>query len=200
MDTEILAILETIVNDYVNSRRLFTAYDVTLAARARTRKNVAHYLAKEQVHQLMNLHLSNRTYLRDLINVGSGEQPNLYYPRGEDPSSYANMQTAGRFPAIANLAPPPLADARRQDLRGRITVPASLIRDIGLRHGQIAYVTAIRNRITVRADAPDPYTACYTVDRDDNTRISSAVVETAHLENKTYTFQVSNNSIVITGV
>lgn len=200
MDNEIKDLVLGIVRENVAKRLLFTAHDVTRAARGKTRKNVRHEESKAEVHAEMQASLSSGSYLRDLIDVGKPDMPYLYYPAGEDPSNYVG-QGSGRFAAIANMAPAalPAGDSdRRQDGRGRITVPNTLLRDIGLRHKNIAYVVADAGKLTVFAREPDDYTASYYMDKDDNIRISGVVVQQANLNAKSYDFSVENDTVVIT--
>lgn len=203
MNTEILNLISNVVEDYTSSKRLFTAYDVTLAVRGQTRTNVRHPEAKEEVHRLMDQHLRSSTYLRDLISIGNAEPPYLYYPYGEDPSTYLAQQANGRMAAVVSKLAPALPassdDARRQDNRGRVLVPAALIRDIGLAPNQVAYISAMPNKLIVHAEYPDSYAVSYVVDKDYGVRISRGILENADLDGKTYNFDVDQKTIIITG-
>src|SRR5581483_816669 len=76
------------LEEFINSRRSFTAHEVTRATRTKTRQNVRHEVVKNLVHQAFHQGLFN-DYGRVLANLAGVEpQPWVYHVPGADLSAY----------------------------------------------------------------------------------------------------------------
>jgi hypothetical protein len=147
-----LSEIEDVVSENVNAGKMFTAWDVTVEVRKRSKDRVQHYEVKKEVHKMWDngsIHGYNRV-LANLPNVNP--QPFLYYPPSADPSTYDGKPVA---PAAKVALPPPssmstidpldddddsdiAADGSvvyKFDTTDRLCVPNKLIRELNLKAG-----------------------------------------------------------------
>ena len=102
-----------VVNDFVNADMMFTAFDVTMALRKKTRQHVQHYEVKREVHNMFQ-NGQMFSYNRALANLPNVDpQPWVYHPISADVSLYSgkpvSMATATAVPAVAVTATPAVA-------------------------------------------------------------------------------------------
>lgn len=209
MDPIIQTLIQSVVDQFVQEDRLFTAYDVTKEARTKTRTNIRHPEAKQEVHRLMEPYVNRGLFKKAPINIpGVHEAPFLYFPDRADPSTYrpGGTQATGRFAQLGSLQPPPALPAassddddddelkgQEPDGRGRICVPAHLVRDLGLRSGMTAFVHVGNNEIMVYKDQPQQFIASYVVDKDDNIRLSRQIA--ANITSRPVNFVIDGQAI-----
>lgn len=174
-DSSTLSVIEDVVSSKTSNNELFTAFDVTLAVQKQLKQRQAfdqnqhrHRHLKDDVHRIVDSHVNNGLYSRNLQNVGAPTDAYVYYPVGGDPSSYVPLSrndaptVASSNPFVIPVATPvalpappvtPVADAqqvvldvipdsidgRTPDARGTLCVPNVYIKKIGLK----AFETAI---------------------------------------------------------
>lgn len=80
-------LIDQIVEEHVQARTMFTAYDVTLESRKRG-GNVRHNEARDRVHELFQRGLMGAAYKRTTIDVGAPAKPFLYHHFSADPGQY----------------------------------------------------------------------------------------------------------------
>ena len=90
----------TLVNERVQAGVMFTAYDVTQAARRRG-GNVRHNDVRDVVHELFENGRMGATYNRSLIDVGAPTKPWLYHHYNDDPATYKVPDPAAPLPTAA---------------------------------------------------------------------------------------------------
>ncbi|MDB5388162.1 MAG: hypothetical protein JWM11_3808 [Planctomycetaceae bacterium] len=90
----------TLVNERTQAGVMFTAYDVTQAARRRG-GNVRHNDVRDVVHELFENGRMGATYNRSLIDVGAPTKPWLYHHFNDDPAIYRVPDPAAPLPTPA---------------------------------------------------------------------------------------------------
>lgn len=211
-DSTSLSILSTVVDDFVRQDKLFTAFEVTLEAKKKGLQ-LRHRDVKADIHDLVKPYVQQGLYQQELRNVGAPEKALLYFPDGADPDSYKPLARGGgqnqRFDILSGMgtAPQPTVTpvpqssptsrAHEPDSRGRICVPASLLRSAGLHPGDVAHVAVDNNRVVISATAMKDLIACYKVDKDNNLRLSASIAEKANLTNKDYEFTGDSQRVIV---
>jgi hypothetical protein len=212
---EIYDLVAQVVEENVDNEVLFTAWDVTLAANAKAKKQgidgERHKNIKRKVHEIMNDYVFDGTYLRTYGDAGENRdvQAFIYHPVGTDIEDYlsskrtvaVNVKTPVTKAPIAKKAKD-LAIAGRAvpDNRGRICVPAKVVREAGYMNGDTVSVLFGPKAIAIIGEFVPNYTggATYIVDRDDNIRISSAIWSSAFKDahaNSVFEFTVDGETI-----
>lgn len=204
MDQDLVDLVLKTVDEFVLEDKLFTAHDITVAARKHTMKNLRHSEARHHIHTFMATRLQAGLYEAepaDLERPQGAEMPILYYPVGSDPNSYG---TAGpgnnrfaRLAAATALATSVASDDAQADQRGRICLPANLVRGLGLKHGLPAYVSIGTNKLIVTATPPNGQYRTYLVDKHDNLRVSKSTTALACLVKQAYTFEVHPDRVEV---
>jgi len=179
-----------VVSEFVAADKMFTAWDVTMEVRKRSKDRVQHFEVKKEVHKVFdqgNMSGYNRT-LATLQNVNP--QPWIYHPMSADPTIYDGKPVA---PAVVssissvddndNSISDIAADGSavyKFDTTDRLCVPNKLVREIGLKTGDEIEITGsgpiaffVQPKGAVAAPS---VVANYVVDRYDNVRISRATL------------------------
>src|SRR4051794_39803422 len=91
-------------NERVQARIMFTAYDVTQAARRRG-GNVRHNDVRDLVHELFENGRLGAAYNRSLIDVGAQTKPWLYHHFNDNPANYREPGRDAPPQAAAPAAP-----------------------------------------------------------------------------------------------
>jgi len=219
-----VAEIEDVVTEFVDNNTMFTAWDVTLATRKRSKDRVQHYEVKREVHRMFDN--GNMTgYNRQLANLpGVNPQPWLYFPPSADPNTYtgkpAAPSAAAALPAVAAtpaLSMSSLDDGAdiggdgsvvyKFDSTDRLCIPNKLIREIGLKWGDevdlVATVPPSANEISVyqkdTADFNSGLSPCgsYTVDEYDNVRISRGKLTQLGLVGVAFEIERNGNEIKV---
>lgn len=190
--------IEDTVKEFVNSDTMFTAWDVTVALRKRSKNNIQHYEVKKEVHQMFdqgNMTGYNR-HLANLPNVNS--QPWIYYSPSVDPTIYTGKPIV---PTAAVVLPSPTSSMSsvdstddgsdvaadgslvyKFDTTDRLCVPNKLIRELNLKVGDevdVVYTVPTTSEVCVVPKGGLPglsSIATYVVDKYDNVRISRAAL------------------------
>lgn len=175
-------ILEIIV-DKTSKKEAFTAYDITKEMR-KSGERVAHFAVKEFVHDQMAREISSgmeySKILEDMPNSGPAfmYRYNEKFQDGDDYDDGADCDcndcyvSGGVTVDTVILSP---------DSRMRYCIPASIVRNIGLYPGAVAYCylndEGDEKSIAIEHNysSGDPLT-CYIVDKDNNIRVSSKIL------------------------
>jgi hypothetical protein len=209
-----------VVSDFVNSGSMFTAWDVTVAVRKRSKDRVQHFEVKKEVHRMFDQ--GDMTgYNRVLANLpGVNPQPWLYYPPSADPTTYTGKPTA---PAIAVALPAPTSSMSQLDdgadiggdgsviykfdTTDRLCVPNKLIREMGLKTGdEVEVVSAAPhvNEVSVFQKGTPAISAngfsqvaTYTVDSYDNVRITRSALNKIGLNGVAFEIERNGNEIKV---
>ena len=91
-----------VVNEFVQQNKVFTAYDVTVAARRRTKQNVRHNDVRQYVTHFMNFEPEAQGYGAASINLNIPGKGNpvaiVFFPQGQDPYSHPLAVQVGSAP------------------------------------------------------------------------------------------------------
>jgi bifunctional DNA-binding transcriptional regulator/antitoxin component of YhaV-PrlF toxin-antitoxin module len=199
---------------------LFTALDISREAQSQHNVKERHRFMKNDIHQLV---VNHQAFTRVLIEIQGVtdkpgvEKPFLYYPTGVDPvdadriyKSYSNPQQqiaqAGQVtisvvstPQAQLPAPTPATpsdDNLSTDNRGRLWIPAPLLREMGVNPGSQVYITTendpnatpapMRLRVTRNLPPNAQQAAVYIVDRHNNIALSRSCFAEAGLNGNKY--------------
>lgn len=195
------------VNEFMNADTMFTAWDVTVAVRKRSKDKVQHFEVKKEVHRMFD-NGGMPSYDRVLANLPNvNPQPWIYYPPSADPSTYdgkpVSISTPVALPApTASMSTVDDDDddvdvaadgsvVYKFDSTDRLCVPNKLVRDLGLKEGDEVEVVACATIPTEVCVVPKgssfpgqpPHVsssvATLTVDRYDNVRIGRTTLTKA---------------------
>jgi hypothetical protein len=196
-----VALINDVVNEFVNDGKMFTAYNVTTEVRKRTKDRIAHDEVKRDVHRMFN-DGEMFSYNRSLAMLpGINPQPWVYHPLAADISLY-NGQPTGTvtstppFSGVPTLIPhvPNSISTNavasdnvfKLDTTNRLCVPAKLIRNLGLSAGDQAAVMYDSELIlTSEGKAATmtsaDYITSYVVDSYDNVRLTLTALQKGRL-------------------
>lgn len=202
-----------VVNDFVNSGTMFTAFDVTMALRKKSRQNVQHYEVKREVHKLFN-NGQMFSYDRALANLPNVDpQPWVYHPLSADISLYdgkpvASQATAVSAPVVAPQAIAVVDDVdddngtvvHKFDSTDRLCIPNRLVRQLGVKDSDPVTVSCLaQNELTITAGhvpGASPI-ADYHVDRYDNIRIGRSTFAKANINAVAFEIDGDNQKITV---
>lgn len=166
-DAQTLKLLEETVKSYLDEKKMFTGYDITIETRSRNNIWLKHEDVHNDVHEI--------SILKDALNFGwssqgqseiwkkaqvtmpSGEWAWVYHPASIDPSTYSpktkRLSSLGQFrtpvlaasPAPNNLVSKNPVNKRTDgtfvtDYRNRLLIPTKYLRDAGLVSGDTVCV------------------------------------------------------------
>lgn len=187
-----------VVNDYVRNDKMFTAWDVTMEVRKRSKDRVQHFEVKKEVHRMFDngSMASHNRVLANLPNINP--QPWLYYPPTVDPSTYTGKPVVAVAPPTSSMSTVDDDDevdiaadgsvVYKFDSTDRLCVPNKLVRELNLKAGDevevvcttppTSEVCVVPKNITFPGVPPhvSSCVASYVVDRYDNVRISRAAL------------------------
>ena len=212
--------IEDVVSEFVNADVMFTAFDVTMALRKRSKSRIQHYEVKGEVHKMFangGMFSYNRT-LANLPNVNP--QPWVYHPVSADVSLYNGKPLDAKvavLPAPALAAPVSSMTAVDDDDDGtdiggdgsvvykfdttdRLCVPNKLVRQLGLKDSDPVTVSLLTtNEVVLTPGLPAGAThiADYHVDRYDNVRIGRATFTKAGISAVAFEIDGDNSKITV---
>jgi hypothetical protein len=184
--------IDTVIKKKVKAGELFTAFDVSNAAKAMLR-NTGDFIPSVHRHSIMrdyvNLSLNDiigdhttYDYMKTLCSVSSTESAYVYHLTDDDPSSYNSVGIVNPTPVVQSTPPvvsSPSVNAKMPDARGTICVPSSFLENAGFARFDNAYIYKKSNGLLVTkvqsaAVSPD---ALYTVDSYLNVRITKYTLD-----------------------
>lgn len=178
-------VLEIIV-DKTSKQEAFTAYDITKEMR-KLGERVAHFAVKELVHYLMATEISNgleySKILEDMPNGGPAFMYRFNEKCQDDDNDECEDDGADGDCNDCYVSGGVTVDTviLSPDSRKRYCIPASIVRNIGLYPGAVAYCylndEGDEKSIVIEHNynSGDPLT-CYIVDKDNNIRVSSKIL------------------------
>src|SRR5688572_27724963 len=154
LEPAVEGILTEVITTFFNEGRMFTAFEVSLAAKERGVED-RHRSMRERIHELIHeVGGPGGGYSRTLMDVGAPEQAWVYHPLTANPYLYEPLMRhdaprrprtdpvprAPRNPAAirrGTASPYAIPDgAFGTDQRGRLTIPVSLLIQLGIGPGQ----------------------------------------------------------------
>lgn len=212
MDTKIVSLIDEIVDFIVKNEILVTAFDVTSNVKEVLRKSGEfvpathrHIHLKDYVHDSFNRYVSNSLYSKTLCNLTINESAFVFHPNYVSPSCY----TIDSFSYEDELnkskqcsTQSTVVDEKKKvyiqkpDSRGTVCVPASLLREIGLKPSDCAYVYFDNGVLKVSPQKPqNTENSVYTVDDSNNVRITQFTLNKYSYLFKNYKFDVQNSIV-----
>lgn len=212
--------IEEVVSENVNADKMFTAWDVTVEVRKRSKDRVQHYEVKREVHKLFDNGCMSG-YNRVLANLpGINPQPFLYFPPSCDPTTYTGKPAA---PAAAVALPAPTSSMTalddgtdvggdgsvvyKFDTTDRLCVPNRLVRQLGLKAGDevevVCTVPPGNEVVVVQKGSPSIVgkglspVATYVVDSYDNVRITRGALNKIGLSAVAFEIDGDGNEIKV---
>ena len=222
-------VVETVIDEWVQLGKPFTAHDVTREVRSRGHR-ADHDEIRDSVHDYYNRGGFGVDYSRTIISVPTGN-PWLYHRIVDDPKTYQNIRGNPTINSVASPAAPvnlssyidpnqPVAipsnllnnlngrtnvqnksgttKSRVVDARETLSIPCSLIRSVGFKVGQTAFVSSFTffdnltqnpaglvlsgsPALSIRKKASANDVGKYTVDSSNQIRITQAILKKAGL-------------------
>jgi hypothetical protein len=221
------ALIQDVVTKFVNADQMFTAFDVTLEvkalASARNEPSERHRDLRHDIHNAVQQYIDASVYEKTLRDVGAPERAFVYHPTGSDAANYvprsrgnnprvvSNTIAAAQNPTVApNLlsSSSNVGTGRLPDARGTLLVPANLLRSVGMKHEDTAFVytrqdAAGKTVLSVTKEVPAGFSsiAKYTVDYHDNVRITHVQLIAGGIQSSTgYAFEVDGTEVIIRAV
>lgn len=206
-------IITTVVDGFVKEGKMFSAYDVTSKIRGMG-IYCKHDAVKADIHSAMAdvIREGSEDYMKTLVDTGS-YRTFVYHKTTDNAHSY-NQTNATQVAGMVNTvkpvapapAPAPVAPVQtltvKRDSRGRVCLSADMLRSIGATSGKMVVISpksgeVVVSKWTLNVNVPKT-DHIYTVDRDNNVRISAGVFAKAKLGTAN-SFNVSQgkNSITV---
>jgi hypothetical protein len=226
-DPSIRRVVSQIVKEWVEEGKMFTAFEISLAAKDRGVRE-RHRNMKNMVHEVIFEYGEPLGYTRTLRDVGAPEQAWVYHQPGDNPYRYRPLPRhdapgadvdLDATPDVTLVIPNGIRNPIRlatgvkvpssippgafgTDQRGRLCVPVVLLAQMGARPGQGVHVQCNRTDETVsltRPNATDPQDpdATYTVEADGNVRITQMTLEKAGIDHL-QCYKIEGNASLIT--
>jgi hypothetical protein len=218
---ELKEIVAEMVEKMVNNDKMFTAFDITSLLRNIHGEEIRHYEVRGVVHDMFMNSSLPLDYICTSVDIPIDGKPSkafVYHPKwknpieynadefqGEDANPFSKAQSTGSSVTTSTSTAAPVSKfARMRDGRGRICVPARVVRKAGLVPTDTVMVEISSGKLKLRpGNVISVGEVRYTVDKHFNIRISRTVVDSAGLGN---TFNCSvgtdihgNKKITVTG-
>lgn len=228
-DTLTMNRIAEVVDEWILDEKMFTAYEVSREVQRRERSVgrpiTRHRDMRNDIHQELDKYIYPQgDYEKTLVQVTPSEKALLFHLPEDDPDAYQNsiIDVKGSTPTTpqpsttttpTTVAVAPTSKTNTSplkgntvDARGSLTMPAKLLRRIGLRPGDTAEVNATmgggKNSLVVRPQTGGPGyqkpVTSYTVNKSNNFRVTAKTLKKAQLNGPRYNVFVNPaNEIVI---
>jgi hypothetical protein len=188
-------IITATVDGFVKDGKMFTAFDVTTKIRSMG-VYCKHNAVKADIHSAMAdvIDDGSEGYEKTLADVDATNRAFVYHKSTDDPHTYyQSTDSSATTPATpvapkTVVAPTPKLQGTplNRDKRGRVCLPADMLRDIGATVGKKVEIAPQSGKISVSTyNHVNPLSSknshVYKVDRDNNVRISASVLEKAKI-------------------
>ena len=216
LDRDIQGKITSVVTEWVNQSRMFTAFEVSLAVKdlgVRER----HRNLRDTVHEIIFKVGGPLDYSRTLMDVGAPEQAWVYHPKAVSPYRYQPLDRTGTAPQrtpAADADLPPLrnpaglvwgsvaqagvpAGAYGTDSLARLCLPVMLLHGIGVGPGDRVKVQfdATEKKIIAEKGGED---GAFTAEADGNVRLTQQQLEQAGLSGlQCYRIEGTTRRIVV---
>jgi hypothetical protein len=221
-----IALIQAVVNTFVQDKRMFTAYEVSKQVQLLGKdQNVfvpRHLNMREEVHAVM-LHLvQSGEYCRVLQDVGAPRGAFVYYPANNsdgtpgDPTQYVPMNRdipAGNTAEPGNVAEPvvatiikdrPVGPNTRFSAKERLNIQTHICRAAGFQPGDTAFVVdedpsgeVPQPCLVLLKELPTKPIGEYKVAGDARIRITPAMLKLCGLEGEAFEIEGDNGKIVV---
>ena len=191
-------IITATVGGFVKDGKMFSAYDVTTKIRGMG-VYCKHHAVKSDIHSAMADVISDGSedYEKTLVDTGS-YRTFVYHKSTDDPHTY-NASDDAATPTVAPVTPvapttpisktAPISKGASttamRDSRGRVCLPADMLRSIGATKGKKVVVSPQKGEVVVCPYNPShgigKSSHVYKVDRDNNVRLSAGIFAKAQL-------------------
>ena len=172
-------LIEDTVKSFVDEKKSFTAYDVTVEARKSTKEIFFHDDVKDLIHSTMKNF--TKAYSRRPHPVHSSWE---YVPVSKPIGFVVDDSVKSVDVSMPTFTP---------DNRGRLAIRKRDVSKLNLQPGGVVYIRKFPNSLQV-SNAPDiKADAVYTVDKYGNVRISKSLLPQA----SRYKYNVYSNRIVV---
>lgn len=201
-------LVSDVVNNNINNKIMFTAFDVTAELRKKNKFKIMHNDVKNVVRTMFESgHMGNyQSTLGNFPNVNV--QPWIYHDTLSNPLNYKNNQSSVPDPvATAPLYTSPSIDnslpgdddAYEVDARGTLCIPAKLIRNAGLNKRDKAYVHVdfLDSKLFLDKDA-NGAVSVYTVDGSNNVRVTKKTLDRAGMLSTKYKIDFKDFKVIVT--
>ena len=206
-------LVESIVKIFIVADKMFTAFDITTAAKAQG-ADEGHRDLKGCIHKMFSTgEIQHLGYERTLIDIPSGSPPQawLYHLPTDDPSGYAdklNDDLAGDGPATDGVATTPVTTPviaqnetvlRYTDVDGRLCIPTHFLAQLGLTTGDSAEVQPGKEKIEIGPHMPQAVKS-FGVNADGRIRISEKMLNLGQLTLSKFKIELDldNKKIIVT--
>ena len=190
-------IITSTIDGFVKDGKMFSAYDVTLKIRGMG-ISCKHHAVKADIHSTMSdvIDDGSEDYEKTLVNTG--KYRTYVYHRSTDDAHKYNQSDDATTTTTTPVAP--VAPAKKptgaqivaantntlhRDKRGRICLPADMLRSIGATVGKKVMITPNAGEVIVSSfnhmTPAKKDSHVYKVDRDNNVRISAKIFDKALL-------------------
>jgi hypothetical protein len=204
LETQVQEKIDAVVAGFLREGRMFTAFEVTLAAKELGVEE-RHRQLRDNIHAtVFRLATPDGNYTRTLLDVGAPEQAWLYHPIATNPYEYVPLDRTNYKPVPASARPRGLRNPSRlalgagsdyavpqgafgTDGRGRLCIPVSLLARLGVHAGDRVNVLcdpANEQALLTKSTGPttgDSETS-YTAETDGNVRMTQGTLEKAGLD------------------
>jgi len=218
MDNDAVVAVADVVKDLTGKGELFSCFDVTRKLRDEQSLTVFHSEVRKEVHKLYADMEMPVDYERDDFALKNGRTTCVFHPRGKATSEYDPEQFGGgddpfgakttktSQPTMVPKANLLIAPKNQTDRRGRLCISNKMTRKMGvdLTAGTTAWVsTSFANKRILISKSPsnvsDPGAAvrAYSVDKDDNIRLSRRLLKKADILGKQLNVYVSGVTIIV---
>ncbi|HCX24427.1 MAG TPA: hypothetical protein DHN29_21085 [Cytophagales bacterium] len=210
-------LIETIVEEWIDEEKMFTAFEVSIEVKKRARSFgqpvERHRDMKNDIHRELSQYTSSGEYERKPVDVAPGVEAFVYHHADDDPDNYQNTVVVGTpkaqtvqpsqsavvaAPVIPALSKPVTGNkaGKGTDARGSLTVPATELRKINAKPGDTVEVyfagasfTGYRIHLSKKALNTQSGKTSYTVNKSNNFRITARTLKKANLTGPTYKFK-----------
>jgi hypothetical protein len=209
-----------VIEGFVKADEMFSAFDVTSVLRNTHGLTVKHYEVKKVVHGMYDNWSvgADDDYLFDgygrALSCLANYNTYVYYPQSKHPNDYDpdNLQSApATAPVVASTnaiaptpAPAPAAPMSgpgcKVDQRGRLLIRSALVKTMGLKPGDTAFVNVGTSKLVVSAPpSMTPVAMRYIVDKDNAIRISNRILRKVNLGSHQNVLVVVNGNTLVVG-
>jgi len=231
IDATTVAIVRDVVDSLVQGQKMFSAWEVAVIAHKRRGADTARKLMKEEVHSYYNENNSefSDTYDKTLVSVGGGRKAFIFHGQHDNPDNYQPLDRGAVDPdvridvgtshaapaAVPVVSVDPIVDDEDEeeeedsdnintDRFGRIRIPAQVLKEYGIRPGDmlnlgvdtLAQVTVISKNDPQSISGAFRKTYQYKVDQYNNMRIGGSRLPNRR-QNGTFKIESQNDQLLV---
>lgn len=189
-------IIDQVVSDFLDQKRAFTAFEVSIAAR-KLGADERHRHMKAYIHAKLADVLNFGNYCRTLIPVGDGHQAFLYHDDTYNPSDYVPLNTSQ--PKKLDTKVHSDSEGYSLDYRNRLLVPTQFFKQIGAEPHSTVQLKPTKGTLFIERQK-DQGSSSHVIERDGNLRLSHKMLLEAQLQYGSFDIQANDEYIEIFNV